>query len=103
MFGPEIGVALPGVGAGETFRLEADVVFSAIGQVLTPSSFGGEAALQGKDGRILVDAERRTSEAGVWAGGDCVYGGQDLTVGAVEYGKQAARSIDAALRAAPKS
>jgi glutamate synthase (NADPH/NADH) small chain len=91
------------VGAGETFRLEADVFFSAIGQLLTPSSFGGEGALQGKDGRILVDAERRTSEPGIWAGGDCIHGGQDLTVSAVEDGKQAARSIDAALSAGPKS
>jgi dihydropyrimidine dehydrogenase (NAD+) subunit PreT len=91
------------VGAGESFRIEADMVFSAIGQLLTPASFGGEAALEGRDGRILVDAERRTSEPGIWAGGDCVYGGQDLTVGAVEDGKQAARSIDAALGAAPKS
>ncbi|MGD0721667.1 MAG: NAD(P)-dependent oxidoreductase [Roseiarcus sp.] len=91
------------VGAGESFRVEADMVFSAIGQLLTPASFGGEAALAGRDGRILVDAERRTSQAGVWAGGDCVYGGQDLTVGAVEDGKQAARSIDAALRASSRS
>ena len=87
------------LGTGETFRLEADMVFTAIGQLLTPESFGGEAALQGRDGRILVDAERRTSAPGVWAGGDCIYGGQDLTVSAVEDGKQAARSIDAALRA----
>jgi glutamate synthase (NADPH/NADH) small chain len=86
------------VGAGETFRLEADIVFTAIGQVLAPASFGGEGALKGKDGRILVDAERRTSAPDVWAGGDCIYGGDDLTVGAVEDGKQAARSIDAALR-----
>jgi glutamate synthase (NADPH/NADH) small chain len=85
-------------GAGEVFRIEADMVFSAIGQLLTPASFGGDGALRGKDGRILVDDERRTSEPGVWAGGDCVYGGPDLTVGAVEDGKQAARSIDAALR-----
>jgi len=32
-----------------------------------------------------------------------VFGGQDLTVGAVEDGKQAARSIDAALRAGANS
>ncbi len=91
------------VGAGEPFRIEADIVFSAIGQLLTPASFGGEAALRGKGGRILVDEQRRTSAPGVWAGGDCVYGGQDLTVGAVEDGKQAARSIDAALRSTVNS
>ena len=49
------------VGDGETFRLDADIVFSAIGQLLTPASFGGDGALNGKDGRILVDDERRTS------------------------------------------
>jgi len=52
-----------------------------------------------KDGRIVVDATRRTTLEGVWAGGDCIYGGKDLTVSAVEDGKQAARSIAAALSA----
>ena len=47
----------------------------------------------------MVDSERRTSLERVWAGGDCVHGGQDLTVSAVEDGKQAARSIAAALGA----
>ena len=55
-------------------------------------------ALALKDGRISVDGERRTSLAGVWAGGDCVAGGYDLTVVAVEDGKQAALSIDRALK-----
>jgi glutamate synthase (NADPH/NADH) small chain len=91
------------VGSGETFRLDADVVFSAIGQLLAPASYGGADALHGKDGRIVVDDQRRTSLAGVWAGGDCVHGGQDLTVGAVEDGKQAARSIHAALTANGKA
>ncbi|HYC24754.1 MAG TPA: NAD(P)-dependent oxidoreductase [Roseiarcus sp.] len=85
------------VGAGETFRLDADMVFYAIGQTLTPAAYGGSDALKSKNGRILVDDQRRTSLKGVWAGGDCVFGGQDLTVAAVEDGKQAARSIDAAL------
>ena len=34
---------------------------------------------------------------GVWAGGDCVAGGEDLTVVAVEDGKLAAESINRAL------
>jgi dihydropyrimidine dehydrogenase (NAD+) subunit PreT len=91
------------VGGGETFRLDADMVFTAVGQLLSPAAYGGAEALRGKDGRILVDDHRRTSLKGVWAGGDCVYGGQDLTVGAVEDGKQAARSIDAALNANGKA
>jgi dihydropyrimidine dehydrogenase (NAD+) subunit PreT len=84
--------------AGETFRLDADMVLSAIGQVLVPDGLGGAQSLTLEGGRIVVDSERRTSLPGVWAGGDCVAGGQDLTVTAVEDGKQAALSIDRALR-----
>src|SRR5258708_18243452 len=80
------------------FRLDADMLFLAIGQRGAPEALDG-APIEVKDGRIVVDAERRTTLEGVWAGGDCVYGGQDLTVSAVEDGKQAARSIAAAFRA----
>jgi glutamate synthase (NADPH/NADH) small chain len=59
--------------------------------------FGAETP-ELRDGKLVVDEQRRTSLKGVWAGGDCVAGGLDLTVSAVEDGKQAARSIDAALR-----
>ncbi len=83
---------------GSVFRIEADMLFTAIGQRGTPEALDG-AAIEIKDGRIVVDAERRTSVERVWAGGDCVFGGQDLTVSAVEDGKQAARSIVAALGA----
>src|ERR1700729_1424646 len=84
--------------AGSVFRLDADMVFLAIGQRGAPEALGG-APIEVRDGRIVVDSERRTTLEGVWAGGDCVYGGQDLTVSAVEDGKQAARSIAAALGA----
>ena len=50
--------------------------------------------LELKQDRIVVDDERRTSLPGVWAGGDCVFGGEDLTVSAVQDGKLAAISID---------
>ena len=89
-------------GAGEAFRLEAEVVFTAIGQKLTPPIFGSAGTLALNNGRIVVDGERRTNLPGVWAGGDCIHGGQDLTVAAVEDGKRAAASIDAALRAPPQ-
>jgi glutamate synthase (NADPH/NADH) small chain len=84
---------------GSVFRVEADMLFTAIGQRGTPEAFGA-AAVEVKEGRIVVDRERRTSLERVWAGGDCVFGGQDLTVSAVEDGKEAARSIAAALGAA---
>ncbi len=81
---------------GSVFRIEADMLFAAIGQRGTPEALGA-AEIDCKDHRIVVDGERRTSLEGVWAGGDCVYGGQDLTVSAVEDGKRAARSMLAAL------
>ncbi len=86
---------------GSVFRVEADMLFTAIGQRGTPEMLGG-AGIKVKDGRIVVDGERRTTLEGVWAGGDCVLGGQDLTVSAVEDGKQAACSIIAALGLAPR-
>jgi glutamate synthase (NADPH/NADH) small chain len=87
------------VGTGETLTLECDQVFTAIGQGFLPADVDG-IPLTLEKGRIKVDAEWRTSVPGIWAGGDCVVGGQDLTVAAVEDGKQAALSIDRALRSA---
>ncbi len=77
----------------ETVSIPADMVLVAIGQTFVGAPLG-DGTLALTDGRIAVDAERRTSLPGVWAGGDCVAGGQDLTVAAVEDGKQAALSID---------
>ena len=53
-----------------------------------------------ESGRIAIDGEGRTSIEGVWAGGDCVLGGDDLTVSAVAQGRDAAESINRALAAA---
>jgi glutamate synthase (NADPH/NADH) small chain len=88
------------VGTGAMFSLRADMVFKAIGQsfVAAPVADGTLDALELAQGRIRIDEQFRTSVAGVWAGGDCVARGQDLTVEAVEHGKRAALSIDAALR-----
>ncbi|MCB1883939.1 MAG: NAD(P)-dependent oxidoreductase [Geminicoccaceae bacterium] len=86
-------------GTGETFVVPADRCLKAIGQTLPPDPLAG-VGLELEGGRIRVDAERRTSVDGVWAGGDCARTGRDLTVQAVEDGKIAARSIDRALRAA---
>ena len=77
-------------GTGETFELAADTIFKAIGQRYVDAA-GGALALEG--GRIKVDGERRTSVAGIWAGGDCTAGGKDLTVAAVDDGRRAAESI----------
>lgn len=85
-------------GTGQTFSLAADTVFRAIGQELAADGLGDAGgSLRIERGRIVTDAGRRTSLDGVWAGGDCVQGGQDLTVTAVQDGKLAAHAIDAYL------
>lgn len=83
------------VETGESLRLPADQVLRAIGQVLE----GAPEALALEGGKIAVDSEGRTSVAGIWAGGDCASGGEDLTVTAVAEGRDAAMSIHADLSA----
>lgn len=80
---------------GETFRIRADQVFKAIGQRLAGVPEGLEVA----GGKIAVTGAGRTSLSGVWAGGDCTAGGEDLTVTAVAQGRDAAEDIHAALSA----
>lgn len=79
-------------GTGETLRIAADQVFRAIGQTLTSD---GGLALDGR--KIAVTGAGRTSRDGVWAGGDCTSGGDDLTVTAVADGRDAAMDIHASL------
>ena len=73
---------------GQNFTLAADQVFKAIGQTLN-EPFG----LNLEKGKITVDDHGRTSRSGVWAGGDCATGGDDLTVTAVAEGRDAAEDI----------
>ncbi len=84
------------IDTGESFTLEADMVLKAIGQAFDPAPVGANIELKG--GRIAIDAQGRTSLDRVWAGGDCCYGGLDLTVAAVEHGKRSAIDINMALR-----
>jgi len=83
------------VDTGEQFFIEADLVLRAIGQTYEAEPAGNAIQLTG--GRIKTDADGQTSLARVWAGGDCRFGGRDLTVEAVEHGKRAAIAIDKAL------
>ena len=88
------------VGAGESVMLEADMGFKAVGQTFVPDPLiGSSESIRLEGGRIAVDAEQRTSMPGVWAGGDCIFGGEDLTVAAAQDGKLAAESIHRALSA----
>ena len=78
--------------ADQSLTLPADQVMRAIGQKLVPLA---QLALDG--GKIAVDPRGRTSLQGVWAGGDCAAGGDDLTVTAVAQGRDAALDIHATL------
>ena len=72
----------------------ADMVIEAIGQ-MSDVSLLGEALteqLEWNRGRLAVDVDGRTSEAWLWAAGDCV-NGPDV-VHAVADGHRAADSID---------
>jgi len=75
----------------ELYALDADLVLLAIGQTLDVDD------LERSNGKIVVDDNYQTSVDGVFAGGDCISSGEDLTVQAVEDGKQAALRINALL------
>ena len=86
------------VGLGQTVTFAADQVFKAIGQTLVVDALNGSGpGIDMEGGRIRVDEEGRTSLAKVWAGGDCIFGGDDLTVSAVAQGRDAAESIHRSL------
>jgi len=79
------------VGVGKTFTLIADQVLKAIGQKLDTDTLGG---LRFEGGKVALTDGYATGLPGVFAGGDCTGSGEDLTVQAVEDGKQAALAID---------
>lgn len=77
----------------ETFSIAADQIFKAIGQTLVFDNAGVEQEW----GKIKVSDTGRTSMDGVWAGGDCATGGDDLTVTAVAEGRDAAEDMNVVL------
>ncbi|MET3611927.1 glutamate synthase (NADPH/NADH) small chain [Rhizobium aquaticum] len=79
---------------GHTIDIACDQILTAIGQTL---DIAGLDTVKIEKGKIVIDEEGRTSVAGVWAGGDCATGGEDLTVSAVAMGRDAAMSIIKAL------
>ena len=85
------------VGTGESLIIAADQVYKAIGQSFVTSTVDGGSSVALEGGRIRTDEEGRTSMPKVWAGGDCVVGGDDLTVSAVAQGRDAAESIHRSL------
>jgi glutamate synthase (NADPH/NADH) small chain len=82
-------------GTGQLVRVPADQVLRAIGQTLNSDDL---PTLE--RGKIAVTGAGRTSVEGVWAGGDCAMGGDDLTVTAVAEGRDAAMDIHQVLTGA---
>jgi dihydropyrimidine dehydrogenase (NAD+) subunit PreT len=83
------------VASKDSHTVPADMVLIAIGQTLDERLLSD---LRISRGKIEVDECYRTSLPGVYAGGDCITSGEDLTVQAVEDGKRAAVCVDYALR-----
>ncbi|WP_036173202.1 NAD(P)-dependent oxidoreductase [Massilia sp. 9096] len=83
------------VASGGIIEIAADAVFKAIGQGMGPGALVDPLAmeLERSGDKIIVDACLRTALPGVYAGGDCIAPGQDLTVQAVQHGKLAALAI----------
>lgn len=81
----------------------ADMVIEAIGQMSDVALLGEELTeqLEWNRGRISVDPDGRTSEAWLWAAGDCV-NGPDV-VHAVADGHRVAASIDTVLKQEAKA
>ena len=79
----------------ETYSLPADMILLAIGQKLDAAPLAG---LKLDGNKLWVNANYQTSLPGIFAGGDCIKAGEDLTVQAVEDGKRAAHAADAWLK-----
>jgi len=82
------------IGNGDKLSINADRVYKAVGQALVSD---GLKALKIEHGKIEVDADGLTALPKVYAGGDCIKSGEDLTVQAVADGKKSARAIHAML------
>lgn len=78
----------------ETYKIKADRVLKAIGQKLNTDNLDG---LSTERGKIIINDQFQASQPGIFAGGDAIKSGEDLTVQAVEDGKQAAHAIDSFL------
>ena len=73
----------------QKFSIEADQIFCAIGQKFNNLL----DVFKSNKGKIMIDESCKTSVENVWAGGDCVDQGEDLTVTAVAQGRDAAEAI----------
>jgi dihydropyrimidine dehydrogenase (NAD+) subunit PreT len=83
----------------ERVTLPADLVLKAVGQSFRPAPLAAGTAPDLSTKRIAIGEGYQTSLSGVFAGGDCVSAGEDLTVQAVAHGRDAAIAINRFLSA----
>ncbi|MBK8303838.1 MAG: NAD(P)-dependent oxidoreductase [Chloracidobacterium sp.] len=79
---------------GDTeFKIDCDMVIKAIGQQKMASFFTDIAGVDvDEKGRVVVNGQMQTSDAKIFAGGDCANGGAEA-VDASQMGKHAAMGI----------
>ena len=82
---------------GSNYIVEVDTVVEAIGQAPNPVLHKATPQLITKRGKITINESGETSIAKVFAGGDAVRGGSTVIL-AMKDGREAATSIDEALR-----
>ncbi|HEX6126328.1 MAG TPA: NAD(P)-dependent oxidoreductase [Pyrinomonadaceae bacterium] len=84
-------------GSLELFEIPCDMVIKAVGQQKMRSFFSEIAGVDVDDkGRVIVNEQMQTSNAKIFAGGDCANGGAEA-VDAAQMGKVAAQGIHFAL------
>ena len=77
---------------GSEFDVPADLVLLAIGQDKQHDLVQSLPGIVIDWGKVVVDEDRATGCAGVYAGGDCINGGKEV-VNAVDDGQKAAQAI----------
>ncbi|MBI2619860.1 MAG: NAD(P)-dependent oxidoreductase [Ignavibacteriales bacterium] len=83
---------------GSEFQVPVDMVIVSVGQNLDKSFLAQLPGVTIENGAVKVDPETmRTGNPKIYAGGDCISGGQEVVNAAAE-GKRAARAIDASMR-----
>ena len=81
----------------ETMRVDADVIFMAVGQRSDSSLLEGAYKFETNRGRTIVDDGQMTSVPGVFATGDAVYGPATV-IKAIAYGKKTAIGMNEFLK-----
>ncbi len=84
-------------GTNRLFEIPCEMIIKAIGQTKMSSFFENAARIKTDEkGRVIVNEIMQTSDAKIFAGGDCVNGGAEA-VDAAQMGKLAAQGIHLSL------